>query len=132
MLADFEDVLDRLQIASRNGEKAMCFCPAHDDRSNPSLSVKAENGKLLLHCFAGCLPEDVVSEIGLEMRDLFAEGGGGLLSPRVHLHACTLNRKPRIPMGRTDVQAMMHASSMAARSRATRKRRSCQQSSCED
>ena len=25
MLADFEDVLDRLSVASRNGEKAMCF-----------------------------------------------------------------------------------------------------------
>src|SRR5829696_8604282 len=30
MLADFEDVLDKLEVASRNGEKAMCFCPAHD------------------------------------------------------------------------------------------------------
>ncbi len=53
MLADFEDVLDRLEVASRNGEKAMCFCPAHDDYNNPSLSVKAENGKLLLYCLPG-------------------------------------------------------------------------------
>jgi len=81
MLADFEDVLDRLSVASRNGEKAMSFCPAHDDRSNPSLSVKAENGRLLLHCFAGCLPEDIVSGIGLEMKDLFVEGGGGSSIP---------------------------------------------------
>src|ERR671910_2590314 len=77
MLADFEDVLDKLELASRNGEKAMSFCPAHDDRSNPSLSLKAENGRLLLHCFAGCRPEDIVSEIGLQMKDLFLEGGGG-------------------------------------------------------
>ena len=67
MLADFEDVLDKLEVASRNGEKAMCFCPAHDDRNSPSLSLKAENGRLLLHCFAGCRPEDIVSEIGLQM-----------------------------------------------------------------
>src|SRR5215208_8446116 len=51
MLANFENVLDRLNVASRNGEKAVSYCPAHDDRSNPSLSLKAENGKLLLHCF---------------------------------------------------------------------------------
>src|SRR5829696_390701 len=76
MLADFEDVLDKLSVASRNGEKAMCFCPAHDDSSNPSLSLKAENGRLLLHCFAGCRPEDIVSEISLQMKDLFVEGGG--------------------------------------------------------
>ncbi len=81
MLADFEDVLDKLEVASRNGEKAMCFCPAHDDSSNPSLSLKAENGKLLLHCFAGCRPEDIVSEMGLEMKDLFSEGGGGVFIP---------------------------------------------------
>jgi hypothetical protein len=90
MLADFEEVLGRLNVAGRNGEKAMCFCPTHDDRDNPSLSLKAENGRLLLHCFAGCRPEDVLSEIGLELRDLFAEGGGGAsISPNTpaRLHA---------------------------------------------
>jgi hypothetical protein len=81
MLADFEDVLDKLEVASRNGERAMSFCPAHDDRTNPSLSLKAENGKLLLHCFAGCQPEDILSEIGLRMNDLFVEGGGGSFIP---------------------------------------------------
>src|SRR5215204_2967101 len=90
MLADFEDVLDRLDIASRNGEKAMSFCPAHDDRSNPSLSLKAEDGRLLLHCFAGCRPEEIVSEIGLQIQDLFVGGGGGSSIPSctpARLHA---------------------------------------------
>ena len=74
-------MLDRLNVASRNGEKAMCFCPAHNDHNNPSLSLKAENGRLLLHCFAGCRPEDIVSEIGLQMKDLFVNGGGGSSIP---------------------------------------------------
>jgi len=90
MLADFEDVLDRLDVASRNGEKAMSFCPAHDDRSTPSLSLKAENGRLLLHCFAGYRPEDIVSKTGLQMKDLFSEGGGGYSIPSntpARLHA---------------------------------------------
>ena len=100
MLADFEDVLDRLNVASRNGEKAMCFCPAHDDRNNPSLSIKAESGTLLLHCFAGFQPEDIVSEMGLDMKDL---------------HACTPRTERRIPMGKTGVQGTMHASDTAAR-----------------
>jgi hypothetical protein len=94
MLADFENVLDKLNVASRNGEKAMCFCPAHDDRTNPSLSLKAENGRLLLHCFAGCRPEDIVSEIGLHMKDLFVEGGGGSSIPPntpARLHAQSEN-----------------------------------------
>src|SRR5215218_9687368 len=94
MLADFENVLDRLNVASRNGEKAMSYCPAHDDRNNPSLSVKAENGRLLLHCFAGCKPEDIVSKIGLGMQELFAEGGGGSSIPPntpARLHAQSEN-----------------------------------------
>ncbi len=81
MLADFDNVLARLNIARRNEDKAMCFCPAHDDRNSPSLSLKAENGRLLLHCFAGCHPEDIVSEIGLQMKDLFVEWGGGPTIP---------------------------------------------------
>src|SRR5215207_3638234 len=94
MLADFEDALDKLEVASRNGEKAMSFCPAHDDRSTPSLSLKAENGKLLMHCFAGCHPEDIVSKIGLQMKDLFSEGGGGSSIPPntpARLHAQSEN-----------------------------------------
>jgi putative DNA primase/helicase len=75
MLADFDNVLARLNIAQRNEDKAMCFCPAHDDRNSPSLSVKAENGKLLLHCFAGCRPVDVISATGLDWSDLFTEEG---------------------------------------------------------
>jgi hypothetical protein len=114
MLADFEDVLDKLEVASRNGEKAMSFCPAHDDRNNPSLSLKAEDGKLLLNCFAGCRPEDIVSKIGLRMKDLFSEGRGGIFIPRTRPHACTLTAKSRIPMGKTGVQALMHAQNTAA------------------
>jgi putative DNA primase/helicase len=81
MLADFQAVLDRLGVSSRNGEKAISFCPAHYDRNNPSLSLKAENGRLLLHCFAGCRSEDIISGIGLQMKDLFVEGGGGSSIP---------------------------------------------------
>ena len=94
MLADFEAVLDRLEVASRKGETAICFCPAHDDRNNPSLSVKAENGRLLLHCFAGCRPEDIVSAIGLQMEDLFVDEVGGLSIPPSY---CTLARYQRRP-----------------------------------
>ncbi len=130
MLANFEDVLDKFIVVSRNGEKAMSFCPAHNDRTNPSLSLRAENSKLLLHCFAGCQPEDIVSKVGLGMQDLFADGGGGgPLSPRARLHACTLPAKTRMPMGKTSVQVMMHALIMAARSRTTPKKSSCRRSS---
>lgn len=48
-------------------------CPAHDDRS-PSLTIRYEDdGRILLHCFAGCSALDVVHAIGLKITDLFPE-----------------------------------------------------------
>jgi hypothetical protein len=46
-------------------------CPAHEDR-HPSLSIRAlEDGRTLLHCFAGCPIHSVVSALGLRLSDLF-------------------------------------------------------------
>ncbi|MGQ9455202.1 MAG: phage/plasmid primase, P4 family [Armatimonadota bacterium] len=52
------------------GTGLMVHCPAHDDR-NPSLHVELAGDRVLLHCFAGCSIERVLSALGLEMRDLF-------------------------------------------------------------
>jgi len=53
--------------------KYVARCPAHDDRS-PSLAIKdCDDGKVLIHCFAGCEPEDVLSAIGLRFCDLMSE-----------------------------------------------------------
>lgn len=48
-------------------------CPGHDDRRD-SLSIgEGTDGRVLLHCFAGCEPEDIVAAVGLTMGDLFPE-----------------------------------------------------------
>lgn len=47
-------------------------CPAHRDE-NASLNIKIKDGKVLLHCFAGCQPEAIVAAAGLKMRDLFLD-----------------------------------------------------------
>jgi hypothetical protein len=45
-------------------------CPAHDDR-DPSLSIREEvNGKVLIHCFAGCSADSVLSALGLTWQTL--------------------------------------------------------------
>lgn len=55
---------------TREGEW-LCKCPAHQDKS-PSLTVKqADDGKVLIHCFAGCDPELVAIAAGVQFRDLF-------------------------------------------------------------
>ena len=45
-------------------------CPAHDDKS-PSLSIKGcDDGRVLVHCFAGCEVENVLSAVGLTFSDV--------------------------------------------------------------
>jgi len=48
-------------------------CPAHADE-NGSLAVNDGGDKILLHCFAGCTPDEIVSSVGLTMRDLYSDG----------------------------------------------------------
>src|SRR6266436_5508784 len=48
--------------ARRSGSSWMAKCPAHDDR-NPSLSIREVDGKVLLHCHAGCTQRDVIDAL---------------------------------------------------------------------
>ena len=51
----------------------MACCPAHDD-SEPSLSIRdADDGKLLVHCHAGCNQESVIA--ALRARGLWPQKG---------------------------------------------------------
>jgi hypothetical protein len=69
-------VLERLRNVRKTGRDTwMASCPAHEDR-NASLSVRhADDGKVLLHCFAGCSSHEVIGALGLKVSDLFPDGG---------------------------------------------------------
>jgi hypothetical protein len=59
----------------RGGPRGDWQCPAHEDHT-PSLSVhQGHDGRVLLHCHAGCAPEQIAAALGLAMRDLFPEPG---------------------------------------------------------
>ena len=45
-------------------------CPSHDDKS-PSLSVRAVDDRVLVHCFSGCDAEEIMAAVGLSLSDLF-------------------------------------------------------------
>ena len=66
-----EMLLGRLQkVKGRNGSWTAC-CPAHEDKG-PSLAVReADDGRVLLHCFAGCPTVNVLGAVGMDMSDLF-------------------------------------------------------------
>lgn len=66
-LARLGQLLALLEGAKRSGDGWMCRCPAHEDKT-PSLSTKlGDDGRILVHCFAGCTTESVMAELGLPM-----------------------------------------------------------------
>lgn len=66
-----EELLSRLErVRETAAGQWLACCPAHEDR-NPSLSIKRIDDRLLVHCFAGCSPCDVVAAVGLSLADLF-------------------------------------------------------------
>ena len=75
---NFLSQLESVRSTNKNQWKARC--PAHKDRS-PSLSVReVEDGRILVHCFAGCDVHSILSSVNLEMRDLQPECLGNFKS----------------------------------------------------
>ncbi|MGH8433303.1 MAG: virulence-associated protein E [Pseudomonas sp.] len=72
MTNPIDQLFPRLDKVKPTGPgKWKACCPAHDDKE-PSLSIReADDGKVLLHCWAGCTATDITAAIGLELRDLF-------------------------------------------------------------
>ena len=67
-------LLDRLEGVRETGpSRWIAKCPSHDD-SSPSLAIRElDDGRILLHDFAGCDVSDVLAALGMEMTDLFPE-----------------------------------------------------------
>ena len=71
----YEEILARLEKVTRKSTRqSIARCPAHEDKT-PSLQVGMTNeGKVLLHCFAGCPPLSIVHALGMSLGDLFPDG----------------------------------------------------------
>ena len=67
-----DTLLSRLERVKRTGAgRWNARCPAHDDRG-PSLSVRElEDGRILVHCFAGCDVGQVLGALAMEVSDLY-------------------------------------------------------------
>ena len=70
-----EQFLDHADRPKREGDRYFAFCPVHPDgqkHGRRSLTIKAgDDGRVLLHCFAGCPNREIVSALGLKMSDLY-------------------------------------------------------------
>jgi hypothetical protein len=75
-MAALELLLSRLDGVRQCGSDYVAKCPAHDDRS-PSLTVaETPDGRILLHCFAGCEALAVLEACGLSWADVMPPDAG--------------------------------------------------------
>ena len=71
------EVVARLSGAKSSGtNQFLARCPVHDDHTQ-SLSVgMGTDGRVLLHCHAGCPTNSILSALGLDVGDLFSDQAG--------------------------------------------------------
>lgn len=69
-----ENLLNQLAKLKPTGPgRWLACCPSHQDCS-PSLSIRQiDDGRILIHCFAGCAVHDILGAVGMTMEDLFPE-----------------------------------------------------------
>lgn len=79
---ELREILTYFDVERRiSGTSYQCKCPHHDDRK-ASMTVSEKDGRILIHCHAGCETQDILEDIGLTMEDLVvkpaaADGFGG-------------------------------------------------------
>lgn len=62
-------LLDRLDSVQQSGRGWRARCPACAGMSR-KLSIAESDGRVLVHCFAGCKGDDVIGAVGLRWADL--------------------------------------------------------------
>lgn len=100
-----DTLLGRLEkVRATGNDQWVARCPAHEDLS-PSLSIKdCGDGRILMHCFAGCETASVLEAIGLIFSDLMPEPVG---------HHQPATRSTRFNL-RTLLEAVAHEALVAA------------------
>jgi hypothetical protein len=70
-MTPIENLISRLdKVKGRNGSWT-ARCPAHEDKGTSLAERENEDGRILLHCFAGCETANVLGALGMDMTDLF-------------------------------------------------------------
>lgn len=67
---DLQEVLTHFDVKEVKGHNHMCLCPCHADNA-ASLSIsEGRNGRILIHCFAGCGTGEILEAVGLCSNDI--------------------------------------------------------------
>ncbi len=86
-------ILAKLENVKRGANGWTALCPAHGD-TRSSLSVaEGDDGRILLHCFAGCAVEEIAAALNITVADLFAD------SPRANRNSNATEAAPEYARG---------------------------------
>ena len=70
---NFDDLLARFEDVRPRADSYVARCPAHED-DTPSLALReTPDGRILLHCFAGCDVTDILASVNAQVSDLFPD-----------------------------------------------------------
>lgn len=97
-----ETLLSRLTKVKPTGRGTwLACCPHHEDRS-PSMTIReCDDGRVLVHCFAGCSVFEIAGAAGIDLSELFP--------PKPIEHAPVMRR----PFPAADVlEALSHESTV--------------------
>lgn len=105
-MSNLNTLLSLLEKVKRTGQESyIACCPAHADK-NPSMTItEKDDGRVLLHCFAGCSVEEILGSVGMTFDDLFPERLPDPYAP---------NKSERIPFNPRDVLAAVSTESLIA------------------
>ena len=68
-----QEVLTHFKVERQNSNNSyQCKCPVHKDKK-ASLTITGKNGKVLIHCHAGCETKDILDAVGLSFTDIGSE-----------------------------------------------------------
>ena len=96
---DVSEIISRFSGVKPTGQDQwQARCPAHDDKEASMRITKAED-KMLLKCYAGCTFDSIISEVGLEPKDLFFNADDTKKQEEIVEDVCvaTLSRNKMIP-----------------------------------
>jgi hypothetical protein len=87
-----DELSGRLVGVRRTGRGVSARCPAHDDRQNSLSVATGDDGRVLLHDFAGCSTEAILAALNLTWADLFADSKPVTERLRVPPIVCELDK----------------------------------------
>lgn len=78
-MSHYQNLLSRLANARKMPNRAgqleshRANCPTCNSRDHRLSLAKSTTGAILMNCFGGCKPIEILNEIGLDFTDLFSE-----------------------------------------------------------